>query len=86
MPRPLVDSDRFATGRREAHEALESLLDTIRDGRISFGKATLEITFKDAVPSHRRMTVEQTELIGASLGRSGDREPPALHEHSCDIA
>jgi hypothetical protein len=61
---PRKESDEFARGRDEAHVALDRLLDSIRDGRVEFGRAILEITFQNALPRHRRSTLERTERVG----------------------
>lgn len=66
MGRPRVDSEGFAAGRREAREALDSLLDLIRDSRIEFGKAALELTIHDAVFTHKRTTIERTQRFSAA--------------------
>lgn len=58
-----MDSESIEQTRAEAHRALDGLLDSVRDARIVFGRAILEITFHQGRAAHRRTTIERTERI-----------------------
>jgi len=68
MEQPRIDSFRFARGRREAHAALDTLLDSVRDGGTDFGRAMLELMFQNGTQTRRVLTVERWARVGGCEG------------------
>ena len=68
MNQPRIDSFKFAQGRREAHAALDTLLDSVRDGGTEFGRAMLELMSQNGAQTRRVLTVERSERVGGSEG------------------